>query len=75
MDEEVPLESAEPGSDYAAIRDGLISVTPLRFDHTAAEVLGDLEGWFGAEPETVREFTLLQPDGLPPQTPGKTRKR
>jgi len=43
MHEEVPLASAEPGSDYAAIRDGLVSITPLRFDHTAHDLLGELE--------------------------------
>ena len=35
MHEDVPLDSAEDGSDYAAIRDGLVSITPLQFDHTA----------------------------------------
>lgn len=36
MHEEVPLQEAEPGSDYAAVRDGRVSLTPLHFDHTAA---------------------------------------
>lgn len=35
MHEEVPLADAEPGSDYAAVRDGRVSVTPLRLDLTA----------------------------------------
>ncbi len=35
MHEEVPLEEAERGSDYAAVRDGFVSVTPLHFDLTA----------------------------------------
>ena len=44
MHEEVPLEDAEPGSDYAAVRDGKVSITPMRFDHTAHELLAELEG-------------------------------
>lgn len=43
MHEEVPLEDAEPGSDYAAIREGLISVSPLQFDHTAHEEIAGLQ--------------------------------
>ena len=42
MHEEVPLDDAEPGSDYAAIRDGKISITPLRFDHTAYDLIEKL---------------------------------
>lgn len=42
MHEEVPLQEAEPGSDYAAIRDGRVSVTPLRFELTAEQELGRL---------------------------------
>lgn len=42
MHEEVPLQEAEPGSDYAAIRDGRVSVTPLRFELTAEQELGQL---------------------------------
>ena len=38
MHEEVPLADAEPGSDYAAVRDGKVSITPLRFDHTAVGI-------------------------------------
>lgn len=38
MHEEVPLEDAERGSDYAAVRDGKISITPLRFDLTAHDL-------------------------------------
>lgn len=45
IDEEVPLADAEPGTDYAAIRDGDISITPLRFDHTAEEMFGVLHKW------------------------------
>ena len=43
MHEEVPLEDAEPGSDYAAIREGLVSVSPLQFDHTAHEEIAGLQ--------------------------------
>ena len=35
MHEEVPVQDAEDGSDYAAVRDGRVSVTPLHFDLTA----------------------------------------
>lgn len=42
MHEEVPLEDAEEGSDYAAVRDGKVSVTPLRFDNTAYDVMESL---------------------------------
>ena len=45
IDEHVPLADAEPGTDYAAVRDGLVSITPLRFDHTAEEMLGELQKW------------------------------
>jgi 5'-nucleotidase len=43
MHEEIPLADAEPGSDYAAVRDGMISVTPLRFDPTALDLIAPLE--------------------------------
>jgi 5'-nucleotidase len=45
MDEHIPLENAEAGSDYAAIRHGRISVTPLRFDHTAEDLIENLRSW------------------------------
>jgi len=45
IDEHVPLADAEPGTDYAAVRDGLVSITPLRFDHTAEEMLRELQKW------------------------------
>jgi 5'-nucleotidase len=35
MHEEVPVEAASDGSDYAAVHQGLLSITPLHFDHTA----------------------------------------
>ena len=43
MHEEVPLADAEPGTDYAAIRDGHISITPIRFDHTEETLLEPLK--------------------------------
>ena len=42
MHEEVPLADAEEGSDYAAVRDGKVSITPLRFDHTAWDLMDSL---------------------------------
>ncbi len=48
IDEEVPLADAETGTDYAAIRDGDISITPLRFDHTAEELMESLVEWVGS---------------------------
>jgi 5'-nucleotidase len=45
MDEQIPLETAEAGSDYAAIREGRISVTPLRFDNTAEDLLAGVHAW------------------------------
>jgi len=43
MHEEVPLDIAEPGTDYAAVRDGKVSVTPMRFDYTADDSMGELK--------------------------------
>ena len=45
MHEEVPLDIAEPGTDYAAVRDGKVSITPLRFDYTADAVTDQLRSW------------------------------
>jgi 5'/3'-nucleotidase len=45
MDEQIPLASAEPGSDYAAVREGRISITPLRFDNTAEDLIESLRAW------------------------------
>jgi 5'-nucleotidase len=45
MDEQIPLESAEAGSDYAAVREGRVSVTPLRFDNTAQDLIAGLQTW------------------------------
>lgn len=51
MHEDVPLESAEEGSDYAAIRDGVVSITPLQFDHTATAYWETIQ-------ESIRELHL-----------------
>lgn len=50
MHEEVPLDTAEEGSDYAAVRDGKISITPLRFDNTAWDLLDSFRSWEDGEP-------------------------
>ena len=42
MHDDPPFADAEPGSDYAAVRDGMISVTPLRFDPTAFDLIAPL---------------------------------
>lgn len=49
MDEEVPWEDAEAGSDYEAIRDGYASVTPMRFDPTVYEWLATARSWLMRE--------------------------
>ncbi|HEY7679314.1 MAG TPA: 5'/3'-nucleotidase SurE [Terriglobia bacterium] len=43
--ERVEMEKIGEDSDHAAIRQGLISITPLTFDHPAAPSLGALESW------------------------------
>ena len=45
MHEEVSPGTAEPGTDYAAVRDGKVSITPLRFDHTADQLTDQLKNW------------------------------
>ena len=44
MHEEVTHEAA-PGTDYAAVREGDVSITPLHFEHTADEVVETLSAW------------------------------
>ncbi len=48
MHEEVSLAAAEEGSDYAAVREGQVSITPLHFDHTAHHVVDALRRDFGS---------------------------
>jgi 5'-nucleotidase len=38
-------EGIEPDTDHAAIRDGAISITPLKLDHTHAPSLNHLSHW------------------------------
>ena len=45
MHEEVRHEDAEAGTDYAAVRDGDVSITPLHFEHTAHQVVETLGDW------------------------------
>jgi 5'-nucleotidase len=45
MDEQIPLDDADPGTDYAAIREGRISITPLRFDNTAWDMMKEPTTW------------------------------
>ncbi|MGH2625684.1 MAG: 5'/3'-nucleotidase SurE, partial [Anaerolineales bacterium] len=40
-----PTGIAEPGTDYWALKEGYVSVTPLQLDLTARAALSDLEGW------------------------------
>jgi 5'-nucleotidase len=42
---EVPTGIPEPGTDFWALREGYISVTPLHLDLTAHPLLADLEAW------------------------------
>jgi 5'-nucleotidase len=49
MHEEVPVDEAEPGTDYAAIRDGKISITPLRFDHTEESLIDEVGRWMNGD--------------------------
>ena len=45
QDETVAFENIEPDSDYAAIRDKEISITPLQADRTDYASLNHLAGW------------------------------
>ena len=48
LDETARIESAEPDSDYAAIRAHAISITPLQVDRTDYAVLRQLTDWLPA---------------------------
>jgi 5'-nucleotidase len=51
-----PSYHHEEGTDFAAIREGKISVTPLRFELTDLERMEELRGWeLSSLIETVRE--------------------
>lgn len=47
QDETLALDAMEPDSDYAAIRDHEISLTPLQVDRTDYPSLNHLSGWLG----------------------------
>lgn len=40
-----PTAIAEPGTDFWALQEGYVSVTPLQLDLTARQAMTDLEGW------------------------------
>jgi 5'-nucleotidase len=42
---EAPTGVAEPGTDYWALTEGYVSVTPLQLDLTARASLTELEAW------------------------------
>jgi 5'-nucleotidase len=52
--EQVDLSRIEAGTDYAAIRSGSISITPLHTDRTDAAALADLARWF----EELNRFAI-----------------
>ena len=45
LHEQKLTEDIEPDTDYAAVRDGAISVTPLELDHTHSASLNHLSRW------------------------------
>jgi 5'-nucleotidase len=40
-----PTGRADPGTDFAALADGYVSITPLTLDLTAREAMGHLVRW------------------------------
>lgn len=57
MHEQVDLSQIAPDSDYAAIRDGSISVTPLHTDRTDHGAMKELAGWA----QELNQFALADP--------------
>ena len=51
--EKIEMEKVGEGSDHAAIRQGYISVTPLRLDTPETPSLGALENWIESFPPLV----------------------
>ena len=45
--EEIDLSRIQEGTDYAAIMDGAISVTPMQIDRTEHSAIDRLNGWLG----------------------------
>jgi 5'-nucleotidase len=48
-------EGIEPDTDHAAIRDGAVSITPLRIDHTHAKSVEHLAHWAKSLTEAARK--------------------
>ena len=42
---EVPIWEPDPGTDFHAVHDGFVSVTPLRLDLTDTDALARMQGW------------------------------
>ncbi len=40
-------EDDEPGTDFHAVREGYVSITPLKVDQTHHGVFGEIESWLG----------------------------
>jgi len=55
--EEVFNSSHDEGTDYAAVEQGYISITPMRSDMTNHQALAELEGW-----NTLARFSLEDED-------------
>ncbi|MFQ5817652.1 MAG: 5'/3'-nucleotidase SurE [Terriglobia bacterium] len=72
LHERVDLARIEPDSDYAAVRAGSISITPLQIDRTEHNLLRHLAGWV----EELNSFSLAPtPGARPDRRPyGPTRR-
>jgi 5'-nucleotidase len=42
---EAPIGKPEPGTDFEALAEGYVSITPLQLDLTAHNWIGELKGW------------------------------
>ena len=42
---EAPIWEPDPGTDYQAVHDRFVSVTPLRLDLTDGDALAEMQGW------------------------------
>jgi 5'-nucleotidase len=42
---EAPSGVAEPGTDFWALQEGLVSITPLQLDLTASGEMASLDAW------------------------------
>jgi 5'-nucleotidase len=43
-----PQQDAGPGTDFHAVSEGCVSITPLQLDLTRHAVLADIDRWLGA---------------------------